>query len=231
MSVELCLLLLTVKLHSTCPSRRRREQSPRLLPFLITTVIINMPTTGRRYPESIYNKIIKEMVGMQISPNQVRFIQSIAFLSNEYRRAFYHLFEDKLNYGMVPFLRMMVDNIVTVQGYMLYEDKDKYCNYFLDDKPLNQLKIGEKSISHTTIFNITGDIELSELYKHYCRYLHPTTAAFDKVRPPYCGFENRIYGSRDDEREAIRGRFRDVDFALQNLLREAIHGKTEPITE
>lgn len=162
---------------------------------------------------------------MQISPNQVRFIQSIAFLGNEYRRAFYRLYDEKQNYGMVPFLRMMIDNIVTVRGYILYEDKDKYCNYFFDDKPLNQLKIEDKSISHTTIFNITGDNEMSQLYKHCCRYLHPTTAAFDRVHPPYCGFEDRIYGSKNDEREAIRERFRDIDFALQNLLREVIHGK------
>lgn len=186
-----------------------------------------MPTTGRKYPESIYNKIIKEMVGLQISPNQVRFIQSIAFLSKEYRRAFYKLYENEQNYGMVPFLRMMIDNIVTVHGYIIYEDKDKYCNYFFDDKPLNQLKIGDKSISHTTIFNITGDKDLSKLYKHCCRYLHPTTAAFDRVHPPYCGFEDCIYASKKDEREAIRERFRDIDFALQKLLREAIHGKSE----
>lgn len=182
---------------------------------------------GRTHKESIYNRIIKEMVGMQISPNQVRFIQSIAFLSNEYRRSFYKLYEGQLNYGMVPFLRMMIDNIVTVRGYILYEDKDKYCNYFLSDKPLNQLKIEDKAISHSTIFSITGDVELSALYKHCCRYLHPTTAAFDKIRPPYCGFEERIYASRDDEREAIRERFRDIDFTLQNLLREAIHGQSE----
>lgn len=186
-----------------------------------------MPTSGRRFPESIYNRIVKEMVGKQISPNQVRFFQSIAFLSNEYRRSFYHLYEDKLNYGMVPFLRMMIDNIVTVHAYILYEDKDKYCNYFFDDKPLNQLKIGEKSISHTTIFNIIGDADLSKLYKHCCRYLHPTSAAFDRVCLPYCGFGDCIYGSKNDEREAIRERFREIDFVLQNLLREAIHGRQE----
>lgn len=183
-----------------------------------------MPTSERKFPESIYNRIVKEMVGMQISPNQVRFIQSIAFLSNEYRRAFYKLYDEKQNYGMVPFLRMMIDNIVTVRGYILFDDKDKYCNYFFDDKPLNQLKIRDKSISHTTIFSITGETALSDLYKHCCRYLHPTTAAFDRMRSTYCGFEDRIYGNRKDERETIRERFRDIDFALQNLLREAIHG-------
>lgn len=171
----------------------------------------------------VYDRIMGEMVGLRISPNELRFIQSIIFVAKEYRRSFYRLNDAYQNYGMVPFLRMMIDNIVTVQAYLLFDDKDKFCNYFFDGKPLNQLKIGDRSVSHTTIFNLTGDEELSALYTSCCRYLHPTPAAFEQSgKKLFSGFEGVVYRSKKEEREAILKKFKEIDRLLQDSLRKAI---------
>lgn len=172
----------------------------------------------------VYDRILGELVGLKITPNELRFIQSIIFVAKEYRRSFYRLYEAYQNYGMVPFLRMMIDNIVTVQAYLLFDNKDKFCNYFFDGKPLNQLKIDDRTISHTTIFNLTGDTALSALYTSCCRYLHPTPAAFEKAgNKIFSGFEDVVYKSKKEEREAILLKFKEIDHLLQESLRKAIN--------
>lgn len=122
----------------------------------------------------------------ELSYSTTKFINTILMGAATFNEAFLDMMKKGYNLAATPFIRMQLDNCLSVYASMIYPNKETFYKHYINGKPLNQLKINGKALTSNylkegleakdSFCNSVG-----RLFDDACKYIHPSNYQYKET--------------------------------------------------